>query len=394
MKKRTFWLILFLVGLFIVAQAKADNNAPCYSQSCRIVSDIPWSNANQTWIFSPVNPGAPVSFQIVNKNTTGAHNLTLNYFVTYNPIVPDRTNNLLYWWTFTSGTCPNGSYTIAASTSLQCEIGNITGAKFAIVISGTGTVAGSPDTFDLYVAQGAPSQRTAQNVLAPVAVKGSTSASPWGTTYSPAGIFFPYTSLTDIGIGKIPAYTPMLANRGQTLVTPLKPVFSQFNTGGSTGNAWWGEAWGINTLPVAIMGVTYSSTTSQGAPGTSTFTFNANGGVPTTNDWWASHGACTFMLNLTAIAGTTPTLNVYVQSSPDNSTWCDMIAFNQATTAPFRRFSSVSDYTASGAEQLCVDAALTAGSSNGGKLLGYVRMKVVLAGAGATQTSTVYASCR
>ncbi len=91
-----------------------------------------------------------------------------------------------------------------------------------------------------------------------------------------------------------------------------------------------------------------------------------------------------FVLEASACTGTTPTANVYIQSSFDGATvWRDMVSFTQVTTAAMTRFAQVSGIAAGAATDLAAsDAALTAGTVVQGSFGDQIRVKWVIGGTG------------
>jgi hypothetical protein len=97
--------------------------------------------------------------------------------------------------------------------------------------------------------------------------------------------------------------------------------------------------------------------------------------------------AATFQLNVTAVTGTSPTMNVYIQKLlPDQATWTDLVSFAQVTGAIDKVFEVVgqgnSTYTAT-------DATLTAGTSQTAILGSTHRVKVVIGGTNPSFTFTL-----
>lgn len=84
-------------------------------------------------------------------------------------------------------------------------------------------------------------------------------------------------------------------------------------------------------------------------------------------------------LDITAAATeVADTLNVYVQSSPDGTNWCDLISFTQATGTggAVRRVARWNSYAAvTTAEGACTDATLAAGSVSQGPIADQIRVK-------------------
>lgn len=94
----------------------------------------------------------------------------------------------------------------------------------------------------------------------------------------------------------------------------------------------------------------------------------------------------TLQLDVTAASGTTPTLDVKVQTTVDGTNWCDVAAFAQVTAVARRTLRIVTDATPAG-EAACTDGTLAAGTVNQGPLGQFLRVKHALPG-GATPSFT------
>lgn len=102
-----------------------------------------------------------------------------------------------------------------------------------------------------------------------------------------------------------------------------------------------------------------------------------------------SYTAADIHLSITAVAGTSPTLNVYVQKwLPDLSTWQDVISFTQATAASAQIASFVSAGNSVAAVQT---EALAAGSIKTTLMGAYWRVRWVIAGTSPSFTFSVSA---
>ena len=89
--------------------------------------------------------------------------------------------------------------------------------------------------------------------------------------------------------------------------------------------------------------------------------------------------SCLLYLTTGTGTGTSPTLNVYLQTLlPDNTTWTDLIAFTQATTAATTQVATVVSQIA--APYTKTDAALAAGSLKATHMGSMWRVKVVIGG--------------
>ena len=84
-------------------------------------------------------------------------------------------------------------------------------------------------------------------------------------------------------------------------------------------------------------------------------------------------------LDITAVSGTTPTLDVKVQTSVDGTNFCDVAAFTQSTVAA-RKLIRIAAGVTPQAEVACTDATLAAGTIHQGPLGRSIRIKHALPG--------------
>lgn len=98
----------------------------------------------------------------------------------------------------------------------------------------------------------------------------------------------------------------------------------------------------------------------------------------------AKFGVC--ILNVTAISGAAPTLNIYIQSLPDGATVDDYVSFTQATTTG--KTVATFNVTLAGAAQHAPKDGTLAAATNGVGQFG--SMFQVKADTGGTFTSATY----
>lgn len=92
-------------------------------------------------------------------------------------------------------------------------------------------------------------------------------------------------------------------------------------------------------------------------------------------------GRFLIQLDCTAASGTTPTLNVYIQTTVDGTNWQDVGSFTQVTVAARRFMRIVAGGLIPGVvEEPQKDASLAAGSVESGPLGKQIRAKYVIAG--------------
>lgn len=94
-----------------------------------------------------------------------------------------------------------------------------------------------------------------------------------------------------------------------------------------------------------------------------------------------------FVATSGAVTGTTPTLNVYIQTLlPNGSTWQDIISFTQITTATSR----IAHFVTGAASEAAVQTeALTAGSLKAIGLGNFIRVRCVVGGTNPSFTGVI-----
>lgn len=93
-------------------------------------------------------------------------------------------------------------------------------------------------------------------------------------------------------------------------------------------------------MPIPTHGVHHNATLLTSAARTA----NGNNQTKTQIDQigWGRFSSAVFMLNCTAVSGSSPTLNVRIQVLlPDDSTWADLVSFGQLTGVANRVWSFV-----------------------------------------------------
>lgn len=118
-----------------------------------LASNKAWSAANNVWVVSPINQNESACLYFTNFNPSNSHSFTLAVQQTADPYVADYSNNTAEW----VPAVVNGSASpLGASSSVQVSASLSGAAQFAVIVSGAASAAGSPDTFNLLITQGAP----------------------------------------------------------------------------------------------------------------------------------------------------------------------------------------------------------------------------------------------
>jgi hypothetical protein len=127
------------------------------------------------------------------------------------------------------------------------------------------------------------------------------------------------------------------------------------------------------TAAVALPGREWSdSARNLTGAGTTTFEFT------TSANELLDFNSCAVFLDSAAGSGTSPTLNVYIQTAWGGTAWGDRISFSQVTTAASKQEASVTSGGFTPVAQ--TDGTLAAGSIRDGTFSGRMRVKYVVAG--------------
>jgi hypothetical protein len=102
----------------------------------------------------------------------------------------------------------------------------------------------------------------------------------------------------------------------------------------------------------------------------------------------ATLSSCMVAVQITNNSGTSPTLNVYFQTSIDNVTWTDRISFTQATTGTSNQIAGISEGGGGLSPTAYTDGTLAAGSKVDGPIGLYSRIKFVVGGTSPNYTVT------
>lgn len=150
----------------------------------------------------------------------------------------------------------------------------------------------------------------------------------------------------------------------------------------------------INTLPsncTSVNNVLILPSAARAA--SSTGVNDGSGGTAVSGKFTGidNYSMADIFLNVTAVSGTTPTLNVFLQKlSPDNSTWQDIAACTQVTTATGNQ--SFTPISASQVPFAPTDATLTQTTMKLAAMGSTWRVKYVIAGTNPSYTFAVFAN--
>ncbi len=160
-------LLLLFWGVSARAQDVRTNCSQVSACTLTPAGGLPWSQANQIWIFRPLNPRVSVYIFIRNQNPTSSH-ISQTVTVWQSPfgidLAPSLSANSSRWTqdTLVQNTTTNASCNALAAANDaspgasglgSCFVTTMFAAQVAIRITGAATASGSPDNFDLAIVQ-------------------------------------------------------------------------------------------------------------------------------------------------------------------------------------------------------------------------------------------------
>jgi hypothetical protein len=291
------------------------------------------------------------------------------------------------------------------------------------VFTGASTQAGSPDTADLFFVQtrssgcgSAPSNAQVQGAVnAGVVVTGTnpvnvggpdgtdnksrfftalqngnaatSNGTQWGIAIGQGGLN-PLSgwSTGDLPNAGSPLATFVTAQNAQNASGNLTTLSAQ-GTGGAPGNTTPGAAG--QSLPALLVANNGYTQVVAATPLTTTGT-TAVGITPFA---LGSFDACLFTVEVTAVSGTAPTLDMYVQSSINGLNFFDRVHFTQITTTGNFVAGITAHSTAGLVPQAMTQNALAAGTVVNGPIGGWLRFSYVIAGTTPSFTTRVSINC-
>lgn len=404
MKKLLLLLLLATAPAFAQNTDLILNPGPNYVDAGR---GVPWSAINRTYVLVPQNPNTSICFYVVNNNPTSSHTFTLNVFQSPDPRVADYSNNKGRYSAVTAVGTPSP---VAASAVSSVFVQTTAAAAVAFSVSGAITQAGSPDTADLFLVQ--TSSGTCGAVNGALEVQGTVlpganvSGNPvliGGKDVNGLSQFFAAgfgstggQNLSGIAIGvgsaggqasistiSLPngndalAVIPFTTNDG----TNYLPAGSSFGSAASATQ----NPRGMFTRDAGF----YSVINTSGVTGTGTIPIWG----PQQNQGAIS--SCYFSFQTNGSAGTTPTLDIWIQDSGDGVTgrWTDRVHFTQATTGQLVQYAAITS-SAGIAPTSVQNKALAAGSKVDGPIGPNGQIAYTVGGTGASYLVFLVTSCK
>ncbi len=408
MRKSAILVFLLLLPVSIRAQ-NPDLVLNPGSSYVDVGRSIPWSNFNRTYVIVPNSPNASLCVYVVNNNPSSSHSFSTSTFQSADSQVADYSNNT---GRYNAVPLVNMPGTVPASGMVSGFTQSTAAAKVAIRFTGASGQAGSPDTADVFLVQttsgtcGAASvSNQVQGTSAPGAAITGNPLLLGGTDPSGLARFLKlcpdstatacsaantYSLAIGAGGNQISGIPLTYPNASGALATAML-------AGNSTGGA-------QLQLPMVSTGTANNSAQNPQS------LFTSNGGYFVRNSNVAISGniiqgfffpgggqgsflACSVALQATNTGGTTPTLNVYFQTSWDGLAWTDRISFTQITTSASNQWAAVSGSGFATAPTVFTDGTLAAGSKVDGMLGAYARLKFVLGGTSPAYTVTDAVNC-
>lgn len=410
--------ITLLVSLLLctAVQSKAQFPDRILSAGSKYVSvrGVAWGNSfNITYVLVPISPEVGVCFYVVNNNPTNAHTFNVSVFQTSDGGAQDYTNNSGRF----SSVLINGISNPVTAPISGTAVGfsaTTAAAEIAFKFTASSALGGVPDTADLFFVQtssntcgaaanvipvqGAVAVGVSLNSINPVAIGGRNPATGFSGFYG----FIPAGGLANSG-NAMPLGNP--AGTGSTYsfyALPNGPIDGPLAVAllASRANGNNQEA------DVKVSNVSNSSCTAgtNSCPGL----FTRDAGIElvdartvTANTDFVLYNslvsggqitACAWSLEATAVSGTAPTLDTYVQDGPDGIIYNDRIHFIQ-TTAVSKQYA-VTSGVGTKVPTLYGSGALAAATIIDGPFQHILNAHYVVGGTSPSFTIRLFATCK
>ncbi|HLZ52077.1 MAG TPA: hypothetical protein VKP61_15125 [Candidatus Acidoferrum sp.] len=420
MRKRKFFpaglfstLVVFLFPATTAAQTPdlILNPGSSYVDAAR---SVPWgSSFNRNYVLVPQSPNASVCIYVVNNNPTNAHSFTLAVSQAADPRVADYSNNVGRYQTVPIvGTISP----VSASSMASAFVQSTAAAHIAIRFSGSSTAAGSPDTADVFLVQTvAGSCGSASSALAvqgtttvgaavignPVLIGGQDQlgnavmanfGNTTGAVNNKNGLL-----IGSPGISPGASFSNLATINGTNSALAVAPAY-QTSAGGSYITPQVTEDGTGSNNCVTNQACVAQWTHDQGyaklinfSGQTSSTVFTLWGDSSLTG---ASFSSCRVDAIVSAASGTTPTLDVFLQDSPNGVNWTDRIHFAQFTTVLSSFFAGISGTSTGITPTGFSDGTLAAATKVDGPIDQYGRFKLVITGTTPSYNGTLEVACK
>jgi len=378
---------------------------------------IPWGTSfNRTYVLVPNSPNSSVCVYVVNNNPTSSHTFTLAVAQSADPRVTNFSSNL---GRFQSAPVQGSPSPVAAGTMTSAFVVSTAAAEIALQFSGSSPQAGSPDTADLFMVQTSnsscgtiPGVISIQGAVAngapvagenPVAIGAQTTFGNvgWLNIDGPsdvgsgdaAGLMIGDAGLSDSGV-QVTNHNVTLPNGpggGVLAIEGFQPVVGGFAnirlppalSGGNNNGRSEVQPQGLYTSTAGFERFAILTGVSTGTTTVALWNEITDAGA---------FSSCYATLVLTAVSGTGPTLDVYLQDGDDGSTWTDRIHFTQATGVSkfFAGIAASQGITPTA----MTDATLAVSTKVDGPIGSWGRFKLVVAGTSPSFTGSAGVVCK
>lgn len=377
---------------------------------------VPWGTPfNRNYVLVPQTPNSSICIYVVNNNPTNAHTFVLAVSQASDPRVTDYSHNTgRYQPVPVVGTISP----VAASSMGSAFVQSTAAAHIAIQFSGSSALGGVPDTADIFLVQ--TTSGTCGSASTALVVQGTTIVGAalvgnpvliGGGDNSGNAVFASFSNTSGannakqglmIGAANVSPgaqFTNLATINATNAALAVAPTF-QVTTGGQYIGPQVTEDGTGSANCVTNQGCVAQWTHDQGYAKLINFTGQ---GVSTTFPLWgdasitgASFFSCRVDLQVTVANGTTPTLDVFLQDSPNNVSWTDRVHFAQVTTppppSPF--FAGISGTSTGITPTPFTDGTLAVATKVDGPIDQYGRFKLVITGTTPSYNGTLEVACK
>lgn len=406
--RKLFLLLAFLCAAVEAAAQNPDLVLNPGSSYVEVGRGIVWGTTfNRTYLVTPNSPNASICVYVVNNNPSSAHSFTTTISQTADSQVPDFSNN-------------QGRYNSVPLISMPASVAALSmgsgftqataAAKVAIKFSGAATQAGSPDTADVFLVQttsgscgSASTSNQVQGTTAPGATVTGNPLLIGGKDLSGNAQF---AGIGTPGIPGAASFGLAIGTTGNGITSSMNTYTSPNTDGKPLGVYIFARnSTGSSTSPITIQpGGICTSTSDCGGLVTETSgyaaTINTTETTSITRGLWSGANdrglfqGCYVSLISAAGTGTTPTLDVFVQDSPDNVNWNDRLHFAQVTTLASKQAGGFATFVTTPAPAAMTDGTLAAATSKDGPIGLFGRLKIAVTGTTPSFAVTYVVACR
>ncbi len=152
---RLFLALLIAMAVPPISVANQDVHISGSSYYVTLATNVPWNQLSANYLFTPETPNVSLCLFIQNENTSSSHAITITAFQNGNPSLTGYAAQPALW---AKSLIVSNFTSIPAATVASLYINATGAANVAVVISGTVTQAGTPDTASVFIVQSAVQQ--------------------------------------------------------------------------------------------------------------------------------------------------------------------------------------------------------------------------------------------